>query len=465
MKPVMLNSTVATSNPVADNVICDLRVQGRPRRRVSLGRVIPFSTMVGVSLLMGSVLTAGGTALAADVAASPAPAVVPGPCKTTISLPAYGGVIKQNPDPACLTIPGFGDIYVGGAVTGYAYTQSNPFPFAASPRPGVISDRVSRVDFSNLQAFIQKADGPFQFYVQAGLYAIPALGIQNFSSFDQTDLLFTPLPVAFGKYVINDNWSLQGGRMPTLIGTEAPFTFQNLNIQRGLLFNQENTINQGVQINYANGPWSVSLAGTDGFFSGEISWFTGAVTYKLDDNNSFGVNGGLNLGRTSVLNRSLRYQFATPLSQQNSGIFNANYTYSNGPFSVTPYFQYTNVERDVGLGILQGASTYGGAVLASYAFTDNFALAGRVEYEQQSGLRGSGTTSLLYGAGSSAVSFTITPTFTIDRFFLRGEYSHVELFDTTRGDLATVGSLGTGFGRTGNRDSQDRYMVEAGVTF
>lgn len=401
------------------------------------------------------------TAFAADLPAKGAPPAAPETCKATISLPAFGGIIKQNPNPACLTIGGLGDIYVGGALSGYAYAQTNPFPFSPAPLP---NDRAGRVDLTNLQAYIQKADGPFQFFVQAGAYSIPALGFVNYGSFDQTDLLFGPLPVAFGKFVINDQWSIQGGRMPTLIGTEAPFTFQNLNIQRGLLFNQENIINQGVQINFADGPWSVSVAGTDGFFSGEISWFTGAVTYKIDDSNSVGVNGGLNLGRTNVLNRSLHYQFATPLFQQNSGIFNVNYTYTNGPLTITPYFQFTNVDRDTNVGILQSASTYGGAVLASYAFTDNIALAGRVEYEEQTGRRGSGTTSLLYGAGSSAFSFTITPTYTIDRFFLRGEYSHVELMDITRGDLA-LATIGTGFGRSGNKNSQERFMIETGITF
>jgi hypothetical protein len=414
--------------------------------------------LAGISLVA---LGLAQSAFAADLPAKGAAPAAPQACKATLSLPAFGGIIKQNPDPACLTIGGLGDIYVGGALSGYAYAQTNPFPFSPAPLP---NDRAGRVDLTNLQAYIQKADGPFQFYVQAGAYSIPALGFVNYGSFDQTDLLFGPLPVAFGKFVINDNWSIQGGRMPTLIGTEAPFTFQNINIQRGLLFNQENIINQGVQINYADGPWTVSVAGTDGFFSGEISWFTGAVTYKIDDSNSVGINGGLNLGRTNVLNRSLHYQFATPLFQQNSGIFNVNYTYTNGPLTITPYFQFTNVDRDTNIGILQSASTYGGAVLASYAFTDNIALAGRVEYEEQTGRRGSGTTSLLYGAGSSAFSFTITPTYTIDRFFLRGEYSHVELMDITRGDLA-LATLGTGFGRSGNKSSQERFMIETGITF
>lgn len=408
---------------------------------------------------------AAGHARAADMPAPPAPApVVVETCKAAITFPAFGGVIKQNPNPACLTT-GIGDIYVGGAVTGYAYHSTNPFSGLLAP-PGVPADREYRVDFSNLQAFIQKADGPFQFYVATGLYTFPALGLPNYSSFDQTDLLFTPLPIAFGKYVFNDNWSIQGGRMTTLIGSELPFTYQNLNIQRGLLFNQENIINQGVQVNYADGPLAVSVAGTDGFFSGEISWFTGAATYKLDDFSTVGINGGLNLGRTNAFGRSLRYQFSTLPLQQNSGILSVNYTYANGPWIVTPYFQFTNVEADPAIGIFGSASTVGGALLASYAFTDIFALAGRVEYIEQSGnFRNPGTTpSLLYGPGSSAFSFTITPTFTFDRFFVRGEFSHVELFDTQIGNLAQ-GTLGSGFGRTGNRRSQERFLIEGGITF
>jgi len=384
-----------------------------------------------------------------------------GPCKATITFPAFGGVIKQNPDPACFSLPGAGEIYLGGALTGYAYRETNPFPFTTPPLGG---DRRERVDFTNAQIFVQKPEGFFQFYLQAGAYAIPALGIVNYSTIDQTQLFFSPVPVVFGKLQFSDNFSIQGGRMPTLIGVEAPFTFQNLNIQRGLLFNQENVINHGVQVNYSNGPLTVSVAGTDGFFAGDITWFTGAVTYKLDDSNTIGINGGFNAGRTDVLSRPTRAQFATPLFQQNSGIFVANYTYSNGPWTVTPYFQFTNVNRDARLGILQSASTYGGALLASYAFNDLFALAGRVEYETQTGRPGSGTTSLLYGPGSSAASFTITPTFTFDRAFVRAEYSLVKVYDITRGDL-NEGTTGTAFGRTGNRTTQERVMIEAGITF
>jgi hypothetical protein len=401
-------------------------------------------------------LLTGGHALAADLTAKAAPPPVPETCKATLLGPAFGPTIKANPDPFCFPTP-VGEIYVGGALTGYAYTQSNHTQLTTLPGVPFSTDRGDRVDFTNLQAWVQKADGPFQFFVQAGAYAFPSLGLPIYNTFAQTDALFTPLPIAYGKFVINDMWSIQGGRMPTLIGSEAPFTFQNININRGLLFNQENVINHGVQVNFANGPWSVSVAGTDGFFSGDITWFTGAVTYKLDDNSTFGINGGVNLGRQNTTLRSFRYQFATPNTLQNSGILSVNYTYSNGPLTITPYFQFTNVERDPGIGIFAPSSTYGGAILAAYNFTDNFSLGGRLEYIAQSGSPGDLVfTNLLYGPGSAAFSVTITPTFTWDRFFIRGEYAHVELIDSTPGFR---------FGRTFTRTAQDRFMLETGITF
>ncbi|KQP18927.1 hypothetical protein ASF27_03775 [Methylobacterium sp. Leaf102] len=395
---------------------------------------------------------------AADLSVKAPVPVVPASCKAEITFPSYGGIIKQNPNPACLTIGGLGDIYFGGAVTGYAYTQTNQFAFSAVPQ--IASDRAGRVDFSNLMGTIQKADGPFQFYAAFGAYTIPGLGLPILSAFDQTNLLYSPIPIVFGKYVFNDNWSIQGGRMPTLIGSELPFTFQNLNISRGLLFNQENVINQGVQVNYSDGPWSASFAATDGFYSGEINWVTGAIVYKIDAANTIGINGGTHFNNFNSALQNPRFQFATPLSVQNSSIVSANYTYADGPVIVTPYVQYTNVERNAVLG-LGGAETIGGAILASYAFTDNFALAGRFEYISQSGNSASPfglgqTTSVLYGPGSSALSFTVTPTFTFDRYFLRGEFSTVQLYDITPG---------LGFGRTGLKTSQERYMIETGITF
>lgn len=395
------------------------------------------------------------------------PPVVEEHCKTAITTPTFGPTIKQNPNPACWVSP-IGDLYFGGALSGYAYHFDDPFspvsPVAAVPL-NTERDRANRLDFTNVIGYIQKADGPFQFFVAAGGYSVPALGLPVYSTIDQNQLLFGPVPVAYGKYVIDDNWSIQGGRMFTNIGTELLFTFQNMNISRGLVFNQENLINQGAQVNYTNGPWNASLSVNDGFYSGSLNWVTGLLTYKIDDNNLVGVNGGTHFSKFDSRDNGSQFQFATPVTLQNSSIVSVNYTYTNGPLTLSPYAQYTVVDADSRLGIVGGAETYGGAFLAAYGFTDNFFLAGRVEYIAQSGNRNNPTTtSLLYGPGSSAFSVTVTPTFLYGQYFLRAEYSHTHLYDIQVGNIA-AGTLGTGFGVTGNGRNQDRYMIETGVTF
>ncbi len=93
------------------------------------------------------------------------------------------------------------------------------------------------------------------------------------------------------------------------------------------------------------------------------------------------------------------------------------------------------------LGTPKDASTYGGAILANYSINDNVNLAGRWEYIGSTG--GAASPSLLYGPGSSAMSFTMTPTWQDGIYFLRGDVSVVKAFDTT---------AGLAFGQTGKAD-------------
>ena len=61
------------------------------------------------------------------------------------------------------------------------------------------------------------------------------------------------------------------------------------------------------------------------------------------------------------------------------------YTYNAAPWTITPYFQFTNVPANAALGFGQDASTWGGAILANYSINDNWNLAGRGEYIGSSG--------------------------------------------------------------------------------
>ena len=58
----------------------------------------------------------------------------------------------------------------------------------------VPGDDSTQADLSNGQLFLQKADGWWQFYVQAGGYNIPSLGIPSVASTDTTRNLYGLVP-------------------------------------------------------------------------------------------------------------------------------------------------------------------------------------------------------------------------------------------------------------------------------
>ena len=154
--------------------------------------------------------------------------------------------------------------------------------------------------------------------------------------------------------------------------------------------------------------------------------------------------------------QTTRVTIAAPFLQSNSRIFNVIYTHTDGPWTITPYLQYTNVPRNTDIGITHSASTFGGAVLASYAVDSSFSLAGRVEYIDSNGSAADGAPSLLYGPGSKAWSVTFTPTYQYKLLFVRGDLSYVKANSTTPGY-----AFGSDFSKT----SQSRLVVEAGILF
>lgn len=365
---------------------------------------------------------------AAEAAADPVP------------VPAMSGPLSGNPSPAKFDAGPFGNIYVTGAVTGIAQWQDHVFP----------GDDRTLADISNGQVFVQKDDGPFQFFIQAGIYSLPDLGYPYVKATDTTKNLFGALPQAFIKIAPNADFSILVGKLPTLIGAEYSFSFENMNVERGLLWNQETAVSRGVQLNYAHGPLSISASLNDGFYSGHYNWISGSIGYAIDKENSVTLVGGGNVSHTA------HSSAATPLLQNNGEIYNLIFTHSAGPWIIQPYVQYTHIHSDPGLGIFSSASTYGGALLVSYAVTKEFHLAGRAEYISQSGSPGGTTPSLLYGPGSNAWSLTFTPTYQKGIFFVRAEASHVGAGSITPGY-----ALGASF----SSKSQNRLLAEGGFLF
>ena len=364
-----------------------------------------------------------------------------------MTTPAMAGPLAANPNPSSIDLPDWlgpaaGKVYVTGAVSGLAFYQDNPQHFF----PG---DSASTIDLSNGQVFIQKTDGWLQFFAQVGEYSLPFLGGSYIKSSFMTPFTFGVVPQAFIKIVPTDNFSISAGKLPTLIGAEYTFTFENMNIERGLLWNQENAVNQGVQANYTLGSLSLALTWNDGMYSSRLNWLWGSATYAFDNSNTLAFVGGGNLGHTGY------GRAGTSVALNNEDIFNVIYTFTSGPWTISPYLQYTNVPKNLAVGFGSSASTFGGALLASYAFDDNWKLAGRVEYISDSG-KGAGAANLLYGKGSDAWSFTLTPTYQWKTLFARAEVSYVSAGSTTPG--LALGPLGVS-------TTQTRFMFETGVLF
>jgi len=332
-----------------------------------------------------------------------------------------------------------GKLAVTGILTGMGWSEGNH----------ASGDSSTHYDISNAQIFVQKTTGWWQFYLQGGAYNLPAIGVPFLSTADTIKNIYGPFPQGYAKFV-KGNFNVEIGALPTLIGAEYTFSFENMNVERGLLWNQENAVNRGIQLNETYKKWTAALSWNDGFYSNRYTWLSGSVTYAFNAANTLSFVGMGNAGAYA------KNTSATPVALNNSDIYNLIYTYTKGSWVVQPYFQYTDVPTNTNIGITHGASTKGGALLATYNFKRGFSLAARPEYIATTGSVNNGTVNLLYGPGSGAFALTVTPTYRKDAFFLRGDLAVVHAISMTPG---------LGFGTTGQSANQPRGVLEAGFMF
>ena len=388
-------------------------------------------------LFLGTVSLAGMLGVAAPAMAQEAAAAPPAaPAPAPVPMPAMSGPLTNNPAPFSLdSVPGLeeilGKVYVSGAVSGMVMGQSNAHEF-----PG---DRDAYMDLTNGMAVLQKTDGWFQWYVQAGAYSYPTLGVPYTNASTTGAPTFGAVPQGWAKVVLSDSFNVIAGELPTLIGDEYAFTYENMNVERGLLWAQEPLVSRGVQANYTMGPFSASVSWNDGYYSDRFNEISGLLSYAF--------NGGadtLAVAAEGQLGHTFYGNAGSSLFQNNSSIYNLIYTHTSGNWTISPYFQYTNSD-------LLHTDSASGAILVTYAFNDFWKLSGRFEY-----VGSSGPANILYGAGSNAFSFTITPTWQYKRFFVRPELSYVSASSTTPG---------AALGQFGNDTDQFRGLLEAGVLF
>ncbi|MDE2337610.1 MAG: outer membrane beta-barrel protein [Alphaproteobacteria bacterium] len=362
------------------------------------------------------------------------------PAPVVLAAPVMSGPLKADPNPWSFNAGQFGRIYAGGIAGVMGLSQDN----------SKAGDKNSHLDIANAQAFIQSTGAPWGFYAQAGVYSLPALGTSYLRAAKETDDTYGLLPVGYISYAASNSLSVKAGKLPTLLGDENTFTFQNMNIARGLLWGQENAINRGVEGDYSAGPMAFALSWNDGFYSNHYSWLTGRATYNVGANDVIAVDAGGNLVRTDV-NR-----FETPVAQNNSKIFDLMYTHTSGQWTLNPYIQYTYAGTNASAGIDHTGSSFGAAFLANYKFDALLNIAGRAEYISTTGNAAEKAPNLLYGQGSKAWSLTLTPTYQVGPVFARAEASYVHASSITAGDA---------FGSSGKDSAQARMIFETGLLF
>ena len=332
---------------------------------------------------------------------------------------AQAGAIAPNAMPISFDA-GFGNIAVGGQITGLAYYQTN----STHAFPG---DHETYLDLDNAMVSLAKTDGFFQFFVQAGEYSFPTVGYPYEKASTTTSDTFGVVPIAYAKLQLSDTFSVSAGKLPTLIGAELPFTTQNQNIERGLLWEQEPLISRGVQLNYASGPLSVAVSWNDGLYTNVFNTFSGLISYAFDSANTLAFDA-------SITGNGGPYA--------KNDIYDLMYTYNNAPWTVGPYVQYQTQSGN--------GDEWGVGLLAAYQFTPTWSLNGRLEYEDASSDSGL----LPFGVGSNAFTATITPTWQKGIFFVRGELSY-----------ASLGSNSLGYGKLYNKNDTFRALLETGVSF
>lgn len=348
----------------------------------------------------------------------------------TLVLLALGGLSKTEALELKTDI--LGTINVGGALTGYTIYTNNKTSV----------DKKVRYDVGSALLTISKAAEPVGFTLIGGAYATPVVGVGILKTSTVTDL-FSPLPAAYLEFAPIKELSLQAGKLPTLIGYESAFTYLNNYIQRGLIWNMQPVINNGVRLTYTSDLFFLKAGLNDGF-------------YTLSTTHSKPAIEG-SIGITPIKDSSLSFNFLIPdksskpndtAAPANKREFNLVATYTVGSLSLGGDFMYVEAPKDTTAQVPEKAKATAGCIHVSYNLKP-ITVSGRIEYVKDDSDTG-GIDLVGLGDGNKGWTFTLTPAYTKGPFFVRGELSYVNA------DKPFTAN---------NKKNQTRLGVEAGFIF
>jgi len=249
----------------------------------------------------------------------------------------------------------------------------------------------------------------FRFTVSNGAWA-PTVG---YGTSQNGTAYIDSIPSADEKITIDEAYvvwvagplTIQGGRILTNIGGEAPYTWQNINIQRGLVWAGEPVFYNGLRISFTANPFNMYIGVND----------------RDTDDGKFAVEAGFS-GSWKALNMDWSFNVLFPdhSDEDNKRVFNITtnwHAFKNLP--ITFYVDYLNVPVSGS----KSRNAFGFALLTEWKATDKISLGARVEKVIQE----SKVDAYNIGEGNDAWTFTITPKYQFNKYFyIKAETSFVK---------------------------------------
>ena len=148
------------------------------------GHILLLGRMLALTAIV-LVVMEGPSANAQEPATAqrPSSAQQPAPADQPLPTPAMTGLLQTAP-PHSFDAGPFGKLQVTGIISGMGLWEGNHIP----------GDDSTQGDLSNGQVFVQKTDGWWQFYLQAGAYNLPALATPYLSPAHAMSGFYGPLP-------------------------------------------------------------------------------------------------------------------------------------------------------------------------------------------------------------------------------------------------------------------------------
>lgn len=318
-------------------------------------------------------------------------------------------------------------LFIGVARIACAQTTTQATPAPSASPPVTIGEDFSiyamkgGADLSNALLNLNAASGRFRLSASAGGYNFPTVGFPFAGTFDTgvNTQLYTALPVAALQYNANDHVSLAVGKFASLLGQESPFTFQNMNIQRGLAWSMEPTISRGVRGAYTNAKITATLEEDDAYYSGSSRAFQGLLGYTFSPNTSAqfaAILPGRDVGPNPTTTVGNKREYDLMLTEQ------------IGKLQLLPYYLWVNSPSSHPLGYTRDERATAAVLMGVYQWSAPFALAFRYESVRNASdpSDSSANADLVgFGPGSHATTLTLTPTYKFGNEILRLELSQV----------------------------------------